>query len=612
MSKYIHKRFRVLLLLCLILIGFVSLTVYGQDNHATESSVSSENPEINTFPKSQESYEDQHLDRYIEIIKHRVKDEPFNVFATVIFFMAILHTMLTSLFQKKAHHLEVHYKTLIKEGLKDKNSRSILASLLHLLGEVEVVFGLWSVVLACGIAFHYDWNTFVHYVNSLHYTEPLFILVIMNIASSRPVIKFFEILLGKVVKLFGNSLDAWWLTILILAPLLGSFITEPAAMTIGAFLLADKFYSLNPSNKLKYVTLALLFVNVSIGGVLTNFAAPPILMVAEAWQWDMPFMVVNFGWKAILAIGLSTTTYYLLLKKDLRQLKSAYDNYLYKRYIQKLFISKKELEENFEQLEKIVDKRVSFTSELDAYSVILQESIKDLAKEKLTPEECELYDIENAIDEKFNGIKYEEMCRTIPGLLPEDKKPVYLDPNWDQREDAVPSWIIIVHLFFLIWTVANAHEPVLFLAGFLFFLGFYQVTSFYQNRLDLKPPLLVAFFLAGLMIHGTLQGWWIAPLLGSLPELALNLTAIGLTAFNDNAAITYLSTLVTDFPPELKYAIVSGAITGGGLTLIANAPNPVGQSILKKHFDNGISSGLLLKYALLPTTITALVFYLLK
>jgi hypothetical protein len=612
MSKYISQKLRVLLFLCFLIIGFISLTVYGQEKETTINSTSHESPEINTFPKSQESYADKHLKQYSQIIKHRVKEEPFNVLATLIFFMAILHTMLTSLFQKKAHHLEVHYQSLIKQGLKEKNSHSIPASLLHLLGEVEVVFGFWSVILAGAIAFYYDWGTFVHYVNSLHYSEPLFVIVVMNIASSRPVIKFFEILLSRVVKLFGNTLEAWWLTILILAPLLGSFITEPAAMTIGAFLLADKFYSLNPSNKLKYVTLALLFVNVSIGGVLTNFAAPPILMVAEVWNWDMAFMVMNFGWKAVLAIVFSTTTYYLLLKNDLKQLKSAYDNYLYKRYIQKLFISKKELEESFEQFEQIVDKRVSFSSELDAYSVILQENIKELAKEKLTPEECELYDIENAIDEKFNGIKYEQMCRTIPGLLPEHKRPLYMDPNWDQREDFVPSWIIIVHLVFLIWTVVNAHEPVLFLAGFLFFLGFYQVTSFYQNRLDLKPPLLVAFFLAGLMIHGTLQGWWIAPLLGSLPELGLNLTAIVLTAFNDNAAITYLSTLVTDFPDELKYAIVTGAITGGGLTLIANAPNPVGQSILKKYFDNGISSGLLLKYALLPTIITAAVFYLLK
>ncbi|MBN2221390.1 MAG: putative Na+/H+ antiporter [Vallitaleaceae bacterium] len=596
----------VFFLLLLLFSLFFSLPTLAHE--ASSSDLSKED----AFPKSQESYEDQDFDRYGDVLLHRIEVEPFNILATLIFFLAIAHTMLTSVFQKKAHHLESHYQELVQQGLHEKNSHSILASLLHMFGEVEVVFGLWSVVLGFAIAFHYDWLTFVHYVNSLHYTEPLFVIVIMTIASSRPVVKLFEFLLGTIVKLFGNTLDAWWLVILILAPLLGSFITEPAAMTIGAFLLADKFYNLNPSKKLQYTTLALLFVNISIGGVLTNFAAPPVLMVAETWDWSTGFMFFTFGIKSILAISLSTVSYYFIFKKDLAQLKEPYNTYLYKRFIQKQFISKKELEESFEQLEQIVDKRVSFSSELDAYSVILRENIKELAKEKLSKEECEKYDIENAIDEKFNGIKYDEMCRTVPGLLPIEKRPAYMDPNWDQREDSVPLWIMLIHLGFLLWTVFNAHEPVLFMAGFLFFLGFYQASGFYQNRLDLKPALLVAFFLAGLMIHGTLQGWWIAPLLGSLPELGLNLTAIVLTAFNDNAAITYLSTLVTDFPDELKYSIVSGAITGGGLTLIANAPNPVGQSILKKYFENGISSALLLKFALLPTLITAIIFNLFK
>ena len=605
------KHFRVFLIFCSLILLSLSLNVYAKEASTEQADVSHVSV-TSDFPLSQEAYQDGQLGSYFKIVEHRIAIQPFNLVATLLFFLAIAHTMLTSLIQRKAHHLESLYQEQVIQGEREKNSHSITASLLHMFGEVEVVFGLWSVILAVSIALFYDWDTCVGYINSLHYTEPLFIMVIMTIASSRPVIKFFELLLGRVVKLFGNTLEVWWLTILILAPLLGSFITEPAAMTIAAMLLADKFYSLNPSNRLKYVTLALLFVNVSISGVLTNFAAPPVLMVAGVWNWDTTFMLLHFGWKAVLAIILSTSTYFLLLGKDLRDLKSSYDNYLYRRYVQKRFISKKELEESFEQLERYVDKTVSFTSELDAYSVILQGNIKDLAREKLTPEECELYDIENAIDEKFNGIKYEEMCRTLPGLLPPAQRPPYMDPNWDQREDSVPAWIMAVHLFFLVWTVMNAHEPVIFLAGFLFFLGFYQVTSFYQNRLELKQPLLVAFFLAGLVIHGTLQGWWIAPLLGSLPELGLNLTAIVLTAFNDNAAITYLSTLVTDFPDSLKYAIVTGAITGGGLTLIANAPNPVGQSVLKKYFHNGISSGLLLKYALLPTIITALVFYLFK
>ncbi len=563
------------------------------------------------FPLAQEAYHDSGITDYFDILVHRIHMEPFNLAATIIFLLAIMHTMITGVFQKRSQVFKERYLELIRLGKRDKESHSILANIFHLLGEIEVVFGLWSVVLAFAMVIYFDWHTCVSYLSSLQYTEPLFIIVIMCIASSRPIIKLFEVLLGYLVKLFGNSLEAWWLAILILAPLLGSLITEPAAMTIGAMLLADKFYSLNPSNRLKYVTLALLFVNVSIGGVLTNFAAPPVLMVAGVWNWDLSYMLLNFGWKAVVAVILSTTTYYFLLRKDLAQLKDAYNNYLYKRFVQKRFIEKKDLESSFERLAQLVDKNVSFSTELDAYSVILQDNIKELAKQKLTKEECERYDIENAIDEKFNGIKNEEMCRTLPGLLPPEQRPPYQDPNWDQREDGVPVWIMVVHLIFLLWTVVNAHEPVLFMSGFLFFLGSYQITSFYQNRLDLKQPVMVAFFLAGLVIHGTLQGWWIAPLLGSLPKLGLNLAAIVLTAFNDNAAITYLSTLVPDFSEELKYAIVTGAVTGGGLTLIANAPNPVGQSILKQYFKTGISSGLLFRYALLPTIITALAFYFL-
>ncbi len=599
------------LIFCLLLfVLFFSVSVFTKEKENTQGH--SYQQEKASFPKDLDTYEDSQSNGLIEILKNRAHTEPFNLIATFIFVLAIIHTMLASQIQKKAHGLECKYEELVKNGLKEKQSHSVLAGILHLLGEIEVVFGLWSVVLGIAVSIYYDWNTFVGYLNGLHYAEPLFVIVVMNIASSRPIIKFFEKILWGIVKIFGNSLEAWWLTILIIAPLLGSFITESAAMTIAAFLLVDKFYGLNPSNKLKYITLALLFVNVSIGGVLTNFAAPPILMVAEPWDWSLSFMLLNFGWKAVVAIFFSTTLYFLLIKKDIKAMKPAYDNYLYKNQIQKRFISKKELEESFEKLAGIVDKRVAFTSELDAYSVILRENIKELAAQKLTKEECEQYDIENAIDEKFNGIKMDEMRRTIPGLLSEEERPVYVDPNWDQRENDVPAWIMAIHLAFLIWTVINAHQPVLFIAGFLFFLGFYKVTSYYQNRLDLKPGLMVAFFLAGLMIHGTLQGWWIAPLLSNLPELSLNLTAIGLTAFNDNAAITYLCTLVTDFPDQLKYAVVSGAITGGGLTLIANAPNPVGQSILKKHFDNGISSVQLFKYALLPTIISAMVFYLFK
>ena len=213
-----------------------------------------------------------------------------------------------------------------------------------------------------------------------------------------------------------------------------------------------------------------------------------------------------------------------------------------------------------------------------------------------------------AFERRFEKVRLEEMRRTIPGLLPKKLRAAYRDPSWDAREGAVPLWTTLVHLAFMIWTVVNAHYPPLFIGGFLFFIGFSQVTSHYQNHLDLKPALLVGFFLGGLVIHGGVQGWWIAPVLSSLGELPLMVGATILTAFNDNAAITYLATLVPDFTDELKYAVVAGAVTGGGLTVIANAPNPAGVSILKHHFANGISPLGLVKGALLPTIIVGSIF----
>ncbi len=197
-------------------------------------------------------------------------------------------------------------------------------------------------------------------------------------------------------------------------------------------------------------------------------------------------------------------------------------------------------------------------------------------------------------------------------VLPQDQQAPYRDPDWDRREDPVPVWVTIIHVSFMVWTIFNAHYPALFVPGLLFFLGFAQVTWPYQNRIDLKPALLVGFFLGGLVVHGGVQGWWIGPVLGSLSEVPLMLGASILTAFNDNAAITYLSTLVPGFTDSLKYAVVAGAVAGGGLTVIANAPNPAGQSILKRYFKNGVSPAALLKAALLPTVIVCLIFLVIQ
>jgi hypothetical protein len=435
-----------------------------------------------------------------------------------VFLLAVLHTFAAARFAALAHRIQ-HRHDARAEARGRPPSPSVLAEVLHFLGEVEVVFGLWAVVLLGATTLYAGWEPAKHYFNdTVNYTEPLFVVVIMALAATRPVIGFAESALRRVAATGGATPAAWWITILTIGPILGSFITEPAAMTISALLLARQFYDLQPSTRLRYATLGVLFVNVSIGGTLTQFAAPPVLMVARPWGWDIPFMLVNFGWRALAAIALSTLVYFVLFRRELQALAAR----------------------------------------------------------------APVADVEQP-DEDATG----------PALLP------------------VPAWIVIAHLAFMGWTVFTAHYPALFLGGFLFFLGFARATAPYQSRIELKTPLLVGFFLAGLVIHGGLQGWWIAPVLSRLPETPLFLGSTILTAVNDNALITYLATLVPNLGDELKLAVVQGAVVGGGLTVIANAPNPAGQALLGRFFGGAVSPLGLLAGAVLPTLIAAAVFRLL-
>ncbi len=460
----------------------------------------------------------------IETLKGRAQAEPFNVVATAIFFLAIVHTFLTARFRHWAHEVEEAHAAALKgrrPPATDRNEDNVpdevsfKGQILHFLGEVEAVFGIWVVVLMGAITWFKGWDTVVDYIgHGVNFTEPMFVVVIMALASTRPVLVFAEQCLRAVASLGKQSTAAWWLSILIIAPVLGSFITEPAAMTIGALLLARQFYALKPSLRFCYATIGLLFVNVSVGGTFTHFAAPPVLMVAAPWGWDLAYMFTHFGWKAFIGIVAATLLYYAIFRGEFAAL--------------------------------------------------------DAKRRQLTAA---------AGDE--------------PGRGP------------------VPAWITLVQLGFMALTVFVAHYPALFIGGFLFFLAFSQATAHHQNRIELKSPLLVGFFLAGLVIHGGLQGWWIEPVLKSLGEVPLFLSATALTAVNDNAAITYLATLVPGFTEELKYAVVAGAVTGGGLTVIANAPNPAGQAILQRFFPEGVSPLGLLLGALAPTVILAAAFMLL-
>lgn len=468
------------------------------------------------LPPALSSYPDRLDESLLTILHERVLAEPFNALATAIFVLAVIHTFTAARFTRVAHRLQ-HDEDAQARAEGREPRPSIAAGLLHFFGEIEVVFGLWAAVLFVAMTVYGGWATATHYFNdTVVYTEPLFVVVIMALAASRPIILLSENALRVVARLGGGTPAAWWTSILILGPILGSLITEPGAMTISALLLARQFYDLQPSNRLKYATLGLLFVNISIGGTLTHFAAPPVLMVARPWGWDLTFMFTHFGWRAVAALLVATAVY--------------------------LFAFRREMSE--------------------------------LATRKAAAD----------VDEPDSG---------APG---------------GRLVAPIPVWLTLVHVAFMAWTVVTAHYPAFFIGGFLFFLGFAAATSAYQSRVDLRPPLLVGFFLAGLVIHGGLQAWWIAPVLSRLSEFPLFVSATVLTSFNDNALITYLATLVPSLDDSLKVAVVAGAVTGGGMTVIANAPNPAGQAILGKFFDGAVSPLGLAAGALVPTIVAAAMF----
>lgn len=459
-----------------------------------------------TFPLSLEVYQDSSLG-LLDLLKNRILKEPFNLVASLIFLCAIIHAFLANKILKVANRLKrQHAEKLSKANVPHPHPTNLAVETTHYLGEVEAVFGIWVIVLAVFFLVFKDWSTLTHYISSVNYTEPVFVVVIMALASSYPIIYLAESNLKFVANLFGGGIAAYWFCILTIAPLFGSFVTEPAAMTVAAMLLAKQFYEKKPSKLFAYATIGLLFVNISVGGTLTNFAAPPVLIVSNIWGWDILYMMTTFGWKAVIGILISNFLYFLIFRKQFKNMQVS----------------------------------------------------KDLENKKNIP--------------------------------------------WS---------IKIVHLGFIVWTVFTAHYIPLFVGGFLFFLAFVTITRDYQTKINLKSPLLVGFFLAGLVIHGGLQAWWVAPILSKLSEVQLFWGSVVLTAFNDNAAVTYLSTLVPNFSDNMKYVVVAGALTGGGLTVIANAPNPAGQAILGKYFKGGVSPLGLAAGAILPTLILSAIFLLL-
>ena len=410
--------------------------------------------------------------------------------AAVLFGLALAHTFAAKTFERLADRYPRH------------------AGLFHFFGEVEVVFGLWALVLIVAMAIVSGGAEAIKYAETRTYTEPLFVFVIMVVAASKPVLESIRAAIAFVARLvpLRTPLVRVWLC-LALVPLLGSLITEPAAMTLAALMLGPQVFrqDKNMPEWIKYAALGVLFVNISIGGTLTSFAAPPVLMVAQTWHWSSAFMAATFGWKAALAVVINASA-------------------------------------------------VSF------------------------------------------------MLRPYIGAD---------DPD-APKADRIPWLVSAIHLAFLAAVVAFAHHPVIFMGLFMFFLGFTTAYEQYQNPLILKEGLLVGFFLAGLVVLGGMQQWWLQPIVSSLEPTALFLGATALTAITDNAALTYLGSLIAGMSDQAKYMLVAGAVAGGGLTVIANAPNPAGVSLLRDGFaDESIGVGGLLLGALPPTLVAMAALYFL-
>ena len=409
------------------------------------------------------------------------------IVAAALFAVAVLHTLSTKVFERLAHRHPRH------------------AGLFHLLGEVEVVFGFWAAVLVAAMGVVAGSAVAIAYAESRQYTEPLFVVVIMVISASRPVLEAIRALVAFLARLLpGRAVVAQAWLCLALVPLIGSLVTEPAAMTLAALMLAPLVFRPELPEHLKYGALGVLFVNISIGGTLTSFAAPPVLIVAATWNWDSAFMLATFGWKAAIAVVVNATGMVFLLR---RHLPDAAD---------------------------------------------------------------------------------------------------------DAERGRVPMAVTAIHFAFLVATVAFAHHPVIFLGLFLLFVGYTRAYARHQSPLLLKEALLVGFFLAGLVVLGGMQRWWLQPLISGLQPLALFFGSLGLTAIADNAALTYLGSLIDGMTPQAKYMLMAGAVAGGGLTVIANAPNPAGVALLRSGFDKESIGALgLLLGALVPTAVAAAAMLLL-
>lgn len=408
-----------------------------------------------------------------------------DIAATLIFALAIVHTFLAP--------------SLL--ALIQTNPR--LSGLWQILGDFELIFAFWALVLISVILIMEGGHAAIVYIGGMHFQEPIFVLVIMTIAAADPILRIVTTgtsFLSRLVPLPSGA--ALYFSILVVVPLLGSLITEPAAITLAALMLSERFFA-GSTQQFRYFTLGVLLVNVSVGGVLTSFAAPPVLMISGRWGWDTPFMLKTFGWQV-------------------------------------------------------------------ASTVIVNSGLATI-------------------------ISFKELATRAPGKLH-----VVLPPWW-------VGLIHVVLLILVIWFSQNTAVQLILLTLFLIFA---RIRPKYQAPLLLREASGVAIFLLGLIILGGKQHWWLQSVLANLNQTAAYFGAVVLTAVVDNAALTYLASLAGTLSDAAKINLVAGAVTGGGLTIIANAPNPAGVKILQRYFKDGVRPVPLFASSLIPTSMAILIFAL--
>lgn len=380
-----------------------------------------------------------------------------------------------------------------------------LPARLRFITHPESAMVMWATVLL-GVQWWGSGSTgVIKYVSRLHLIEPIYVATILIVCSTPSLIRSIRWTIFSVAhRLPVNTPMTFFVLAIVLGSLSGSIITEPAAMTLMCTIIGDTFLTSTRSDPFKYAVLGLILVSVSIGGALTPFSAPPIVMVATAWGWTLPVILRNFALPVIVSIVASTVIITMIFRRELT---------------------------------------------------------------------------------------------TPVAIVSRPRR---------------PDWIVsTIAMTLLVATLIVRHSLPSLLAILLIATGVIMVTSRRVAIAAVESGVWVGLFLVGVIILGGLQTWWVAPIIRSLPPSQLFMASIVVSAVADNAALAYLGTLVPDICRIKQLAIVGGAVCGGGLTVIANAPNPIAFRLLAPAFgSNGINPVKLALAAVGPTLLVAALFWI--